>query len=99
MSLWPGFPKGHVMERHPGPVMVIPVEHWKNFTEAMRPSLSATGMVENMPGFMDEMRRHFPKVAELVDSWGSGVVIQIWLQETEVYSPVPRQQMTCHTPG
>jgi hypothetical protein len=87
------FPKGHVMERHPGPVMIIPEQHWENFMEAMRPSLDKIGIVTNKPGFMDGLRLHYPEVAEKIDSWGHGVMIQIWAEPVTAYSPIPRQQM------
>lgn len=87
------FPKGHAMDQHPGPVMVIPVQHWENFKEATRPSLSAIGVVQNRDGFMDSMRLHYPRVAEKIDDWGRAVQIQIWPEPIEIFSPIPRQEM------
>jgi len=87
------FPKGHVMDRHPGPLMVIPEQHWENFQEAIRPAMDPTGIVTNMHAFMESMRMHFPKIAEKIEKWGHGVVVQIWVEEVMAYSPIPRQEM------
>ena len=87
------FPKGHVMDRHPGPLMVIPEQHWENFKEAMRPAMDPTGIVTNMHSFMQGMQEHFPKVAKKIEDWGHGVIIQIWVEPVKAYSPIPRQEM------
>jgi len=87
------FPKGHVMERHPGPLMVIPERDWDNFLAAFRPALNGLGMVTNTRGFIEEMAKHFPEIAEKIAEWGNSVQIQIWREPAALYARVDPEKM------
>lgn len=87
------FPEGHPMERLPGPLMVIPIRHWENFKEAMRPVMDGVGKVKNRAEFLESIRKHYPRVAKKVDEWGDEVDIQIWRERIDAHTPIPRQDM------
>lgn len=87
------FPKGHAMDRHPGPLLVIPESDWENFVEVTRPAFDTIGTVTNKKAFLDRVEEYYPKVVEKLDDWGASVQIQVWREPVPAYKEVKPQDM------